>query len=48
MEVDENNAYSQIVLLLAKSIIEKCNGYIDVKSELEKGTIFTIKHFKMW
>lgn len=35
-----------IGLALAKSIIEKNNGYIIVESELYKGTIFTIKYFK--
>lgn len=35
-----------IGLALAKSIIESNNGYIDVESEVNKGTIFTIKYFK--
>lgn len=35
-----------IGLALAKSIIEKNNGYIGVESESRKGTIFTIKYFK--
>ena len=81
IEVDENNAYSQIVikdngtgidkedlphiferfykgknstnescgigLSLAKSIIEKSNGYINVESKVGKGSIFTIKYFKL-
>ena len=34
-----------IGLALSKSIIESNNGYIEVESELEKGTIFTIKYF---
>lgn len=81
IEVDENNAYSQIVikdngtgidkedlphiferfykgknssnescgigLSLAKTIIEKSNGYINAESKEKKGTTFTIKYFKM-
>lgn len=35
-----------IGLALAKTIIEKDNGYITVKSELNKGTEFTIKYLK--
>ena len=35
-----------IGLALAKSIIESNNGYIDVESEINKGTMFTIKYFK--
>lgn len=34
-----------IGLALAKLIIEENNGYIDVSSELGKGTVFTIKFF---
>lgn len=34
-----------IGLALSKTIIESNNGYIEVDSELEKGTIFTIKYF---
>lgn len=34
-----------IGLPLSKSIIESNNGYIEVESELGKGTIFTIKYF---
>ena len=34
-----------IGLALSKSIIESNNGYIEVESELGKGTIFTIKYF---
>lgn len=81
IEVDENNAYSQIIirdngsgidkedlphiferfykgknssnescgigLALAKSIIEKSNGDINVESEAGKGSVFTIKYFRM-
>lgn len=81
IEVDENNAYSQVVikdngtgiekedlthiferfykgknssnescgigLSLAKSIIEKSNGYINVESKEGKGTTFIIKYFRM-
>ena len=81
IEVDENNAYSQIIirdngsgidkedlphiferfykgknssnescgigLALAKSIIEKSNGDINVESEEGKGSVFTIKYFRM-
>ena len=81
IEVDENNAYSQIIirdngsgidkedlphiferfykgknssnescgigLSLAKSIIEKSNGDINVESEAGKGSVFTIKYFRM-
>ena len=81
IEVDENNAYSQIIirdngsgidkedlphiferfykgknssnescgigLALAKSIIEKSNGDINVESEVGKGSVFTIKYFRM-
>lgn len=35
-----------IGLALAKSIIESNNGYVSVESEVNKGTIFTIKYFK--
>lgn len=35
-----------IGLALAKSIIESNNGYIDVESEINNGTVFTIKYFK--
>lgn len=35
-----------IGLALAKSIIENNNGYINVESEVNKGTIFIIKYFK--
>ncbi len=35
-----------IGLSLAKTIIEKNNGYITVQSELNKGTTFTIKYLK--
>ena len=35
-----------IGLALAKSIIESNNGYVNVESEVNKGTIFTIKYFK--
>jgi len=35
-----------IGLALAKSIIEKNNGYVTVESEINKGTIFVIKYFK--
>ncbi len=35
-----------IGLALAKSIIEKNNGYISVDSQLDVGTIFTIKYMK--
>ena len=35
-----------IGLALAKSIIESNNGFINVKSEKNKGTIFKIKYFK--
>lgn len=35
-----------IGLALAKTIIEKDNGKIDVNSKLNKGTTFTIKYFK--
>lgn len=35
-----------IGLSLAKSIIEKQNGYISVESVIEKGTTFTIKYLK--
>ena len=35
-----------IGLALAKSIIESNNGFINVKSEKNKGTIFEIKYFK--
>ena len=35
-----------IGLSLAKTIIEKNNGYISVESELNKGTTFTIKYLK--
>ena len=35
-----------IGLSLAKTIIEKNNGYITVESELNKGTTFTIKYLK--
>ena len=79
--LDENNAYSQIIirdngsgidkedlphiferfykgknssnescgigLSLAKSIIEKSNGDINVESEAGKGSVFTIKYFRM-
>ena len=34
-----------IGLALSKSIIESNNGYIEVESDLGKGTIFTIKYF---
>lgn len=34
-----------IGLALSKSIIESNNGYIEVESEVGKGTIFTIKYF---
>ena len=81
IEVDENNAYSQIVikdngtgidkedlphiferfyrgknscnescgigLSLARTIIEKSNGYINVESKEGKGSTFTIKYFRM-
>ncbi len=35
-----------IGLSLAKSIVEKQNGYISVESEINKGTNFTIKYLK--
>lgn len=35
-----------IGLALAKSIIEKNNGYISINSKLNEGSIFTIKYFK--
>lgn len=35
-----------IGLALAKSIIEKNNGYIVVESKINEGTKFTIKYFK--
>ena len=35
-----------IGLSLAKTIIEKNNGYITIESELNKGTTFTIKYLK--
>ena len=35
-----------IGLSLAKSIIEKDNGYIEVTSKLEKGTEFEIKYMR--
>ncbi len=35
-----------IGLPLAKSIIERNNGYIEVTSEEGKGTTFTIKYLK--
>ncbi len=35
-----------IGLALAKSIIESNNGFINIKSEKNKGTIFEIKYFK--
>ena len=35
-----------IGLSLAKTIIEKANGYIKVESEEEKGTMFEIKYLK--
>jgi signal transduction histidine kinase len=35
-----------IGLALSKSIIESNNGYIGVESELEHGSLFTIKYFK--
>lgn len=34
-----------IGLALAKSIIEESNGYIDVESKENVGTMFTIKYF---
>lgn len=37
-----------IGLALAQSIVKENNGYIDVESELGKGTKFTIKYFKTW
>ena len=37
-----------IGLSLAKSIIEKDNGYIEVTSKLEKGTEFEIKYMRGW
>ena len=36
-----------IGLSLAKTIIEKSNGYINVESEVGKGSTFTIKYFRM-
>lgn len=36
-----------IGLALSKSIIEKNNGYIDVKSKLGEGTKFSIKYFNL-
>lgn len=81
IEVDENNAYAQIIirdngsgidkedlphiferfykgknssnescgigLALAKSIIEKSNGDINVESEVGEGSVFRIKYFRM-
>ena len=35
-----------IGLSLAKTIIEKNNGYIKVDSELDKGTTFEVKYLK--
>ena len=35
-----------IGLALSKTIIESNNGYIDVESEVGKGSIFTIKYYK--
>ena len=43
---NSSNESIGIGLALAKSIIESNNGYIDVESELNKGTVFTIKYFK--
>ena len=34
-----------IGLALAKSIIKKNEGYIDVQSKENEGTLFTIKYF---
>ncbi len=42
---DENSV--GIGLAMSKSIIEKCGGYIKVSSELDKGSTFTIKFFKL-
>lgn len=43
---NSSNESVGIGLALAKSIIESNNGYIQVDSELEKGTTFVIKYLK--
>ena len=43
---NSSNESVGIGLALAKSIIESNNGYIDVESEVGKGSLFTIKYFK--
>ena len=43
---NSSNESIGIGLALSKTIIESNNGYIGVKSELEKGTEFIIKYFK--
>lgn len=43
------NSYNESIgigLALAKAIIENNKGYIDVESEVNKGTLFIIKYFK--
>ena len=44
---NSSNESCGIGLSLAKSIIEKSNGYINVESKVGKGSIFTIKYFRM-
>ena len=44
---NSSNESCGIGLSLAKSIIEKSNGDINVESEAGKGSVFTIKYFRM-
>ena len=44
---NSSNESCGIGLALAKSIIEKSNGDINVESEEGKGSVFTIKYFRM-
>ena len=43
---NSSNESIGIGLALAKSIIESNNGYIDVESEINNGTMFKIKYFR--
>ena len=43
--INSSNDSVGIGLALSKSIIESNNGYIDVKSQIGKGTLFVIKYY---
>ena len=45
---NSSNESIGIGLALAKSIIESNNGYIDVESEINKGTVFMIKYYSKY